>query len=105
MRRQAILLMATMVSALIVASGVALAESVTCDSTPPCYGTSEGDIINGTSSGETIKALGGNDQVFAAEGNDTVCGLLTLAERPAPLLLSVSLAISSYGNAHQNNRA
>jgi transposase len=47
-RRRAILLMATMAAALIVASGVALAETFTCDSTPPCYGTPERDDITGT---------------------------------------------------------
>jgi hypothetical protein len=36
MRRQAILLMATMAAALIVAGGVALAETVSCDITLPC---------------------------------------------------------------------
>ncbi len=66
--------MAMMVATLLVGSGVARAESLTCNSTPPCYGTPEGDNIDGTDSGETINALGGNDEVFAGDGNDIVNG-------------------------------
>ena len=72
--RRAILLLSTMALIVLVVGGIALAESVTCDSTPPCYGTPEGDSITGTASGETINAQGGNDNVFASDGNDTVYG-------------------------------
>jgi Ca2+-binding RTX toxin-like protein len=74
MKRRAIILMVTMTAALIVAGGVALAEVVICNATPPCYGTSERDDINGSTFGETIKALGGDDRVQAGGGNDTVYG-------------------------------
>jgi Ca2+-binding RTX toxin-like protein len=74
MRRRAILLMATIGAAVLLASGVALAEIVTCDSTPPCYGTPERDDITGTASGETIYMMGGNDRVFAGGGVDTIYG-------------------------------
>jgi Ca2+-binding RTX toxin-like protein len=66
--------MVTMAAALIVAGGVALAETVTFDSTPPCHGTPEGDQITGTDASETIYAYGGNDGVFSGEGDDTVYG-------------------------------
>jgi hypothetical protein len=74
MRWRAILLMATMGATLIVASGVALAETITCDSTPPCYGTPERDDIIGTPSAETVYMMGDNDRIFAGGGGDTVYG-------------------------------
>ncbi len=70
--------MAPMAAMLLVGSGVALAELVTCDLTDPCYGTPEGDRIDSNenlgvpSNGETIYALGGNDGVYPLGGNDTV---------------------------------
>ena len=57
-------------------SGVALAEEVTCDVTPPCYGTPERDYIVGISLEETIYAYGDNDIVYASGANDTVYGSL-----------------------------
>jgi hypothetical protein len=54
------------------ASGVALAETINCHNTPPCYGTPERDNITGTSSAETIEAVGGDHIVFAAQSDDTV---------------------------------
>jgi Ca2+-binding RTX toxin-like protein len=83
MKRRALLLMATMAAALLVASGVAIAERVICDSTPPCYGTPEDDVIDGDLGPETIYAYGGDDEVYAdgvknnpisGGGNDTVYG-------------------------------
>jgi len=74
MKRRTILLMATMAAALIVAGGVALAETVNCNATPPCHGTPEGDFMTGTVNGETIYAYGGNDFVNAGGGSDTVYG-------------------------------
>jgi hypothetical protein len=74
MKRRALLLMVTMTAALIVAGGVALAETFTCDSTPPCHGTPEDDSIIGTASGETIYAYGGDDGVNSGDGDDTVYG-------------------------------
>jgi Ca2+-binding RTX toxin-like protein len=74
MRRRAILLMATMGAAMLLACGVAIAETFTCNLIPPCYGTPEDDEITGIANGETIYALGGDDYVAAGEGNDTVYG-------------------------------
>jgi Ca2+-binding RTX toxin-like protein len=83
MRRRAILLMATIVATMLSASGVAIAESVDCDTTPPCYGTPESDEIDGTLDTETIYAYGGDDTVYAdgvknspieGQGDDTVYG-------------------------------
>jgi Ca2+-binding RTX toxin-like protein len=66
--------MVTMIAALLVAGGVALAETFTCNSTPPCHGTPEGDGIIGTDASETIYAYGGNDGVNSGDGDDTVYG-------------------------------
>jgi hypothetical protein len=66
MSRRATVLIAIMGAAMLLASGVALAENVTCDDTAPCHGTPEGDTITGTASGETIYAYGGADSVFPA---------------------------------------
>jgi Ca2+-binding RTX toxin-like protein len=74
MKRTAILLMVTMAAAVLLAGGVALAESLTCNGFPPCYGTPEGDTITATPEADTIYAFGGNDLVSAAGGNDTVYG-------------------------------
>ncbi len=74
MKRRAILLMATIGAAVLLASGVAIAETVTCDNNPPCYGTPEGDDITGTAFGEKLYAYGGDDTVLAGDGNDTIYG-------------------------------
>jgi hypothetical protein len=74
MKGRAILLLAAMAAALIVASGVALAETFTCNATPPCYGTPEDDDITGTNSTETIYGLDGNDTLSGEGGSDTHYG-------------------------------
>src|SRR5215207_7875902 len=64
-----------MAVALVVGSGAALAETVTCDSTPPCYGTPESDDITAAIAGfDTIYAYGGSDTVEDSDGNDTIYG-------------------------------
>ena len=73
MRRQAIVLIAIGV-AVFGDSGVVLAEIVSCNTTPPCYGTPEDDQITGTAAGETIQALAGSDRVFWSAGDDTIYG-------------------------------
>ena len=75
--------MAMIGAAVLLACGVAIAEAVDCDSTPPCYGTPEDDEIDGTLDTETIYAYGGDDHVYAdgvknspieGWGDDTVYG-------------------------------
>lgn len=75
--------MVTIGAAVLLACGVAIAEAVDCDSTPPCYGTPEDDEIDGTLDTETIYAYGGDDTVYAdgvkgspieGRGDDTVYG-------------------------------
>ena len=67
-------LLVTVALLLTTVAGVAIAEDVYCDSTPPCYGTPEGDEMTGTASGETIYGYGGDDNVYADAGNDTIYG-------------------------------
>ena len=69
MRRRTILLLATMVVALVLASGVALAANpINCadDTVAPCEGTTADDEMTGTSN---------TDHIYAKEGNDTLRGL------------------------------
>jgi hypothetical protein len=71
--RRTVLLLATLLTGVVVASGIALAETFTC-STNPCAGTAQDDQITGTINPETINGKGGNDQIFALEANDSLNG-------------------------------
>ena len=70
--RKTLLLLTTMALALLVAGGVALAATVTCQVGVACNGTSSADTITGTTSNDTIKGLGGNDTIKALDGIDAV---------------------------------
>lgn len=78
--KRTVLVAVAAVVALVTASGTALAEAVTCDPNPPCYGTPEADGIDSSETlsfpptGETVHALGGNDGVRPLGGDDTVYG-------------------------------
>ena len=80
--RRTLLLLATMVTGVLLVSGVAYALSVQCDGTGDqdphpgeCRGTSNADRILGTDVGaEVIIALAGNDAVDPGLGNDEVYG-------------------------------
>ena len=79
MKRKALLLLTTMVFALVMASGVALATiSIQCYVyISPCEGTEGPDHIRGDWGGtgdydETIYAYGGDDDVYPEPGDDTV---------------------------------
>jgi Ca2+-binding RTX toxin-like protein len=72
--RKTLLLLTTMALALLLAAGVALAATVTCQVGVACNGTSSGDTITGTTSNDTIKGLGGNDTIRALEGIDKING-------------------------------
>lgn len=66
MRRSGVLLLVTMVAALLLASGVALAANVITCPGSLCEGTTGDDEMTGTS---------GTDYIYAKEGNDTLRGL------------------------------
>src|SRR4028119_1704672 len=94
MRSRGVRLILVMATALLMASGVALAESLTCKSgssaSIPCQsskvdaqglsgddtipGTSRADYILGLEGRDTVYANGGADVVYGGEGNDTLNG-------------------------------
>jgi Ca2+-binding RTX toxin-like protein len=61
-----VLLLSAMTATVVVASGVALAATVT--------GTDGPDFLEGTPDADLIKALGGNDQLSGLSGSDTYYG-------------------------------
>jgi Ca2+-binding RTX toxin-like protein len=83
--RRAILLLTVMVSALALASGVAIAQIVSCPTGANgiCVGTDNNDTLNGTAAGDDMRGLKGQDTLNAAadfdqlnggRGNDTLNG-------------------------------
>jgi Ca2+-binding RTX toxin-like protein len=72
--RRMILLLTTMALALLLAAGVALAATVTCQVGVTCKGTSSADTITGTTSNDTINGLAGNDTIKALDGIDKING-------------------------------
>ena len=62
-----------MATALVVASGMALA-AISCTADTTCLGTNDNDEITGTTGDDTIKAGAGNDAVVARGGEDKVFG-------------------------------
>lgn len=72
--RKTLLLLTTMALALLVAGGVALAATVTCQVGVTCNGTSSADTITGTTSNDTINGLAGNDTIKARDGIDKING-------------------------------
>jgi uncharacterized protein YkwD len=65
MKRHAMFMLATMVAALLLASGVALAATIACASGVTCWGTAGDDVMIGS---------GGNDDMRGLDGNDTLTG-------------------------------
>ena len=72
--RKTLLLLTTMALALLVAGGVALAATITCQVGVVCNGTSEADTITGIASNDTINGLDGNDFIKARGGSDKIDG-------------------------------
>jgi uncharacterized membrane protein (UPF0127 family) len=68
--RRTLLLLSTMMLALLLAGGVALAANIQCQG-GPCVGTEQNDLILGSLVDDQIQALGGSDQVSARGGADT----------------------------------
>jgi Ca2+-binding RTX toxin-like protein len=71
--RRTLLLLSTMMLALLLACGVALAANITCQG-GSCVGTEENDRITGSLLDDQIQALGGRDHVQARPGDDEVYG-------------------------------
>ncbi len=72
--RRTLLLLATIMFALVVAGGVALAATVTCTGDPECVGTDENDRIKGSNNDEHIFGFGGSDIIDGNGGSDHVVG-------------------------------
>jgi Ca2+-binding RTX toxin-like protein len=76
MRRRAILLVTTMVAALVVACGVALAANITCPNRPTgeCVGTNNADTMTGTTQADNMRGRGGEDTMYGRGGADDLDG-------------------------------
>jgi Ca2+-binding RTX toxin-like protein len=73
--RRILVLLATMVMGVLLASGVALAANITCPQVGgTCTGTANNDQITGSLLDDQIQALGGRDEVNARSGDDEVDG-------------------------------
>jgi Ca2+-binding RTX toxin-like protein len=76
--RRTIVLLTTMAMTLLVATSVAMADTVACMYNPialdqdTCFGTNEDDEIYGTVANDTIFAHDGNDDIYALRGNDSI---------------------------------
>jgi hypothetical protein len=73
MKKRILVLLATMVTGVLLASGVALAANIQCQG-GPCVGTEQNDRITGSLLDDDIQALGGLDVVTARAGDDFVDG-------------------------------
>lgn len=73
--RRTILLLTVMATALVVASGVALAAIINCPAGGnPCLGTADADVMNGTTGDDDMHGLRGGDTLNAGAGFDQLKG-------------------------------
>ena len=81
--RQIVLLLAAILGAVLLSSGVALAATITCQAWVDCFGTKRADTLNGTSGedyiygrggADTLRGFGEEDQLFGQGGNDSLFG-------------------------------
>ena len=68
------LLLAIVVTAMVVITGVAFADTINCFSNRICVGTDGPDTLNGTSRSDYLKALQGSDVLYGHEGYDVLDG-------------------------------
>lgn len=73
MRRMLLALILGSLLAMLLAGGVALAQTIRCDG-GVCTGTDRGDTIIGTTVQDTINALDGKDKVYGLGAHDTLSG-------------------------------
>lgn len=71
--RKGALMLVVMSIAMMLGSGVALAATLTCNTTD-CLGTPNADTISGNSARNVIDALRGDDTVYGNGGNDELYG-------------------------------
>ena len=72
--RRLSLLLAIMGMALVVITGVAIADTINCFSNRGCIGTNGPDTLFGSSSGDYMDARQGNDVMYGHEGYDLMSG-------------------------------
>jgi Ca2+-binding RTX toxin-like protein len=68
------LLLATMLAALTISSGVALAATISCRADAECYGTRMADTLAGTDEDDDIFGRGGSDVIKGQENLDYLYG-------------------------------
>jgi Ca2+-binding RTX toxin-like protein len=75
MRRRALLILATMMLGVLLASAAALADTIDgTDGPDDLVGTDKDDIIHGSGGIDYISGLAATDSLYAGAGNDTVVG-------------------------------
>ena len=72
--RRLALLLATMVAALLLSGGMALAATIACQSGISCYGTADPDTLEGNDGNNTMFGRGGADTLLGRGGNDHLDG-------------------------------
>jgi Ca2+-binding RTX toxin-like protein len=74
--RKRVLLLASTALFVLLASGVALAATISCPNRDAnlCVGTPKDDTMTGTKSADDIRGRGGNDSIHSKAGNDKVDG-------------------------------
>jgi hypothetical protein len=77
------IILATLMMALMLSSGVALAVTKQCQAQADCFGTKRADILWGTdgpdsvygrAGGDTLKGLGERDELYGQAGSDRIFG-------------------------------
>jgi Ca2+-binding RTX toxin-like protein len=75
LKYRATLLLTTMATALLMASGVALAQTISCSAQDACYGTEQADTMTGTNNSDLyIYGAGGADHIDGKGGSDHIDG-------------------------------
>ena len=75
LKMRATLLLTTMATALLMASGVALAQTISCSAENACYGTEQADTMTGTNNSDLyLYGRGGADTMYGKGGSDHIDG-------------------------------
>jgi Ca2+-binding RTX toxin-like protein len=82
LKKRAPLLLSTMATALLMASGVALAQTISCSAQDACIGTQQADTMTGTNNSDlylygacgadSMYGKGGSDHIYGGVGDDII---------------------------------
>jgi hypothetical protein len=72
--RKTVLLLGAMALALLLASGIALAETIDCTAGRGCFGTDDPDTLNGSVGHDDMDARQASDRLFGNDGHDWMSG-------------------------------